>query len=90
LLIFPCRSQVVSNQLSSVTAERQQLAEQLKVQSTRCHYAEQLARAREADAAELRTAYEALAHEGQRLQQSLTELTRELQARDAGTEWGWW
>lgn len=35
-------------------------------------------------AAELRTAYEALAHESQRQQQSLTELTRELQARDTG------
>lgn len=34
--------------------------------------------------AELRTAYEGLSHENQRLQQSLTELTRELQARDAG------
>ena len=35
-------------------------------------------------AAELRTAYEALSHENQRMQQSLTELTRELQARDTG------
>lgn len=34
--------------------------------------------------AELRTAYEGLAHENQRLQQSLGELTRELQARDTG------
>lgn len=34
--------------------------------------------------AELRTAYEALAHESQRQQQSLAELTRELQARDTG------
>ena len=34
--------------------------------------------------AELRTAYEALAHENQRLSGSLGELTRELQARDTG------
>lgn len=34
--------------------------------------------------AELRTAYEALTHESQRQQQSLAELTRELQARDTG------
>ncbi len=34
--------------------------------------------------AELRTAYEALAHESQRQHQSLAELTRELQARDTG------
>lgn len=94
---LPACLQVVSNQLAGMTAEGQQLAEQAKLASTRQHYAEQLAKAREADAAELRTAYEALAHEGQRLQQNLTELTRELQARDAGgqgavpgwEEFGW-
>lgn len=75
---------MVSNQLASMTAERQQLGEAAKASAARCHYAEQLARARESDAAQLRTSYEALAHEGQRLQQALTELTRELQARDSG------
>lgn len=35
-------------------------------------------------AAELRTAYEAAAHENQRLSGSLAELSRELQARDTG------
>lgn len=34
--------------------------------------------------AELRTAYEAAAHENQRLSGSLGELSRELQARDIG------
>ena len=41
--------QVVSNQLSGMTAERQELADQVKLHSTRCHYNEQLARAREQD-----------------------------------------
>ncbi|PRW50911.1 basal body [Chlorella sorokiniana] len=75
-------NQSVSTQLASLTAERQELADRLAVQATRCQYSEQLAKAREQDVAELRTAYEALAHESQRQQQSLTELTRELQARD--------
>lgn len=109
--------QGISHQLSSMAAERQELAEQVKLHQTRSLYNEQLARAHEQDAsggtagrrrcaaviswarfsackrcmlsplpAELRTAYEGLSHETQRLQQSLTELTRELQARDAG---GW-
>lgn len=42
-------AQVVSNQLSGMTAERQELADQVKLHSTRSHYNEQLARAREQD-----------------------------------------
>ncbi|KAI7844734.1 hypothetical protein COHA_001619 [Chlorella ohadii] len=75
-------NQSISTQIASLTAERQELADRLAVQATRCQYSEQLAKAREQDVAELRTAYEALAHESQRQQQSLAELTRELQARD--------
>ncbi|KAL4853675.1 Centrosomal protein [Chlorella vulgaris] len=76
-------NQLLSGQLSSMTAERHELAEQVKLHSTRSHYSEQLARTREQESAELRTAYEGMSHEAQRLQQSLAELTRELQARDA-------
>ena len=43
--------QAMSTQLSSLTTERQELADRLAVQATRCQYSEQLARAREQDVA---------------------------------------
>ncbi|GAB4818323.1 hypothetical protein N2152v2_005369 [Parachlorella kessleri] len=74
---------VVSNQLCTVTQERDDLAEQARLHSTRNAYHEQLVRAREGDLQEIRTAYEGLAHENQRLQSTVTQLQRELAARDS-------
>ena len=45
-----CAAQEVRAQLSSLAAERGELVEQVKLHSTRGHYSEQLARAREQDA----------------------------------------
>jgi hypothetical protein len=49
---------VVSNQLRTVTQERDELEEQAKLHSTRSAYHEQLVRARESDLQDIRTAYE--------------------------------
>lgn len=43
--------QSISTQIASLTAERQELADRLAVQATRCQYSEQLAKAREQDVA---------------------------------------
>jgi hypothetical protein len=51
-------AQVVSNQLCTVTQERDELAEQARLHSTRSAYHEQLVRARESDLQDIRTAYE--------------------------------
>ena len=49
---------MVSNQLCTVTQERDEVAEQARLHSTRNAYHEQLVRAREADLQEIRAAYE--------------------------------
>lgn len=45
----PTFLQSISTQIASMTAERQELADRLAVQATRCQYSEQLAKAREQD-----------------------------------------
>lgn len=47
----PAVLQSISTQIASLTAERQELADRLAVQATRCQYSEQLAKAREQDVA---------------------------------------
>lgn len=47
----PAWLQTITTQIASLTAERQELADRLAVQATRCQYSEQLAKAREQDVA---------------------------------------
>ncbi|GFR41794.1 hypothetical protein Agub_g2559, partial [Astrephomene gubernaculifera] len=75
-------NQVVSNELATVAAQRDSAAEESRRQGSRALAAEQLLRAKEAEAEDLRRVYEALAAEHKRLQSGYSALEREGAMRE--------